>query len=172
MRPIIGTLALVLAVTTVAGDALAAPSAEAVALARRYFAASQMDEKVRLFLNGVSPSLVAQMIRKNPQLTEPQRAKLKEAALEAEQDTARKMVERLAPAFAETFTEAELTQIVAFYEGPAGRALIGKTPVFAAQMDAAFRTLAPEMLADINGRFCAKVACKAEPSAPTSPARP
>ena len=170
MRPILGTLALALAVTSMASEALAAPSAQAVDLARRYFAASQMDEKVKLSLRGVTPSLLAQMIRKNPQLTQPQRARLKEAALEAEQDIAKKMVERLAPAFAETFTEAELTQIVAFYEGPAGRALIGRTPVFAAQMDAAFRSLAPEMLADINTRFCAKVACKAAPTSP--PARP
>jgi len=170
MRPILGTLALALAVTFAASGALAAPSAQAVELTRRYFAASQMDEKVRLSLKGVTPSLLAQMIRKNPQLTQPQRAKLKEAALEAEQDTAKKMVERLAPAFAENFTEAELTQIVAFYEGPAGRALIGKTPVFAAQMDTAFRSLAPEMLADINARFCAKVGCKVAPTSP--PARP
>lgn len=171
MRPTIGTLALALAVTSVASSALAAPSAQALALTRRYFAASQMDEKVRLSLRGVTPSLLAQMIRKNPQLTQPQRARLKEAAVEAEQDTAKKMVERLAPAFAENFTEAELSQIVAFYEGPAGRALIGKTPVFAAQMDVAFRALAPEMLADINARFCAKVACKTAPTSSPS-ARP
>lgn len=171
MRPTIGTLALALAVTSVASSALAAPSAQALALTRRYFAASQMDEKVRLSLRGVTPSLLAQMIRKNPQLTQPQRARLKEAAVEAEQDTAKKMVERLAPAFAENFTEAELSQIVAFYEGPAGRALIGKTPAFAAQMDVAFRALAPEMLADINARFCAKVACKTAPTSSPS-ARP
>jgi hypothetical protein len=171
MRQILGTLALALALAAPSAYALAAPSARAVELTRRYFAASQMDEKVRLSLKGVTPSLLAQMMRKNPQLTPPQRASLQEAGLEAEQDTARKMLERLVPAFAETFTEAELTEIVAFYEGPAGRALIGRTPVFAGRMDEAFRALAPELLADINARFCAKVACKAAPTS-SPPARP
>jgi hypothetical protein len=126
-------------------------------------------EKVRASLRVLTPSLTEQMVRKNPQLTQPQRDQLMQAAIEAEQEAARRMVERLVPAFAESFSEAELKDIVVFYESPAGKALTAKTPAFAGQINMAFRAYAPQMLADINTRFCAKIGCRLKPAALTSP---
>lgn len=169
MRSIIGLLAAIAALLGAVCPAAAAPSPQALDLTRRYFAAAEMDQKVRASLRVLTPSLIEQMARKNPQLTAPQREKLKEAALEAEQETARHMVERLIPSFAESFSEAELKEIVAFYESPAGKALTAKTPAVAGQINLAFNALAPQMLADINTRFCAKVGCRLKPAVLTSP---
>jgi hypothetical protein len=169
MRPLIGPLAALAALICTASPAIAAPSPEALDLTRRYFAAANMDQKVQASLRVLTPSLIEQMARKNPQLTQPQREKLREAAIEAERQAATSMVERLVPAFAESFSEAELKEIVAFYESPAGKALTAKTPAFAGQINLAFRAYAPQMLSDINTRFCAKVGCRLKPAALTSP---
>jgi hypothetical protein len=169
MRSITGPLAALSAFVCAASPAIAAPSPEALELTRRYFTAADMDHKVRASLRVMTPALVEQMVRKNPQLTAPQLERLKEAAAEAEQETARRMVERLVPTFAETFSEHELKEIVAFYESAAGKALTAKTPVFAGQINLAFKAVAPQMLADINTRFCAKVGCRLKPAALTSP---
>jgi len=159
--------------------ALAAPSERALDLTRRYFVLTHLDEKVKSVLQSMTPSLVAQMVRKNPQLTPQQRALLGQAAAEAEQDTAGRMLERLGPVFAERFTDSELQAIVAFYESAAGKALVARTPAFAAQMNPTLQALMPQMLADLNERFCAKAGCKLRPAPAASgatsgpsPARP
>jgi hypothetical protein len=169
MRPFIGPLLALATFVCAASPAIAAPSPQALDLARRYFAAANMDQKVRASLRVLTPSLTEQMVRKNPQLTQPQRDQLMQAVIEAEQEAARRMVERLVPAFAESFSEAELKDIVVFYESPAGKALTAKTPAFAGQINMAFRAYAPQMLADINTRFCAKIGCRLKPAALTSP---
>lgn len=169
MRPFIGPLLALATFVCAASPAIAAPSPQALDLARRYFAAANMDQKVRASLRVLTPSLTEQMVRKNPQLTQPQRDQLMQAAIEAEQEASQRMVERLVPAFAESFSEAELKDIVVFYESPAGKALTAKTPAFAGQINMAFRAYAPQMLADINTRFCAKIGCRLKPAALTSP---
>jgi hypothetical protein len=169
MQPFIGPLLALATFVCAASPAIAAPSPQALDLARRYFAAANMDQKVRASLRVLTPSLTEQMVRKNPQLTQPQRDQLMQAVIEAEQEAARRMVERLVPAFAESFSEAELKDIVVFYESPAGKALTAKTPAFAGQINMAFRAYAPQMLADINTRFCAKIGCRLKPAALTSP---
>jgi hypothetical protein len=169
MRPFIGPLLALATFVCAASPAIAAPSPQALDLARRYFAAANIDQKVRASLRVLTPSLTEQMVRKNPQLTQPQRDQLMQAVIEAEQEAARRMVERLVPAFAESFSEAELKDIVVFYESPAGKALTAKTPAFAGQINMAFRAYAPQMLADINTRFCAKIGCRLKPAALTSP---
>ena len=168
MRLVRRCLAAVVLSACLAGPAAAAPTERALELTRRYFTASHLDAMVSARLKAVTPGLVQQMTAKNPQLNPQQRTLLKQAATEAEQDTARKMVERLIPIFAERFTENELEQIVAFHESEAGKALTARTPAFAAQMEPTFRSLAPEMLADLNTRFCARAGCKVKAVPATS----
>jgi hypothetical protein len=172
MRLVRRCLAAVALTACLAGPAAATPTDRALELTRRYFAASHLDAMVAAKLRTITPGLVQQMTAKNPQLNPQQRNLLKQAASEAEADTARKMVERLTPIFAERFTEKELEEIVAFHESEAGKALTARTPAFAAQMEPTFRSLAPEMLADLNTRFCAKAGCKVKIAPATSPASP
>lgn len=142
-----------------------APSARSLELTRRYFAAMQMEKTVQVTVKAMMPAVIDRMSKANPKLTQGQKAAIAEAADESSQAMVARMTDRMAPIFATTFTERELEDLVAFYEGPTGRALVTKSPVFAARMGQVMRELAPAMSADMEQRFCAKVACPPKPAA-------
>lgn len=67
-----------------------------------------------------------------------------------------KMYPLIEPIVAETFTEAELEPIVAFYESPAGQTLIAKQPEMTAKLAPVLKTLLPEIMSDMMARVCAR----------------
>ena len=134
-------------------------STRALELTRRYFAAMRMEITMRATMRAVMPAVVDQMARNNPKLTNEQREALIEVAAQSSQTMVVKMMDRMAPIFAQSFTEKELQDLVDFYEGPTGQALVAKTPAFAARMNPTMNALMPEMLADMQMRLCAKVGC-------------
>ena len=152
-----------------AGDAPAAPPAvaapappasnKAMELTRRYFAAMRMEVTMRATMKAVMPAVVDQLARNNPKLTKEQREALVEVAAQSAQTMVVKMMDRMAPVFAQSFTEKELQDLVDFYESPTGQALVAKTPAFAAKMNPTMNALLPEMLADMQTRLCARVGC-------------
>jgi len=160
-----------------AGEAASAavattPSAspQALELTRRYFAAMHMETTVGATVMAMMPQMMASFARNNPKMTEADQKAVVEAAAESTQVMIGKMMDKMAPVFATSFTEHELQDLVAFYEGPTGQALVAKTPAFAARMSPMLSELMPEMAADMHARLCARVACVAKP--PAAPATP
>jgi hypothetical protein len=160
-----------------AGEAPATPPAasapapqaspRALELTRRYFAAMRMESTMRATMKAVMPAVVEQLARNNPKLTKAQREALVEVAAQSSQTMIVKMMDRMAPIFAQSFTEKELQDLVDFYESPTGQALVAKTPAFAAKMNPTMNALLPEMLADMQTRLCARVGCTTRAAAGT-----
>jgi hypothetical protein len=81
-----------------------------------------------------------------------------------------RLVERLAPIYAQTFTPAELQASIDFYESPAGRAIVAKGPELAQQMALAMRDIAPLARIETRKRLCSRIDCSKVPGLP--PATP
>ena len=62
--------------------------------------------------------------------------------------------EKVGPAFvkaySETFSEEEINGILAFYESPAGRAMLAKMPIFISKVMALSQALASELIPEIQ----------------------
>ncbi len=136
------------------------------ALARRYFAAVKMDQQMSLMIRSLMPMMVQQQKAAHPNLTDAQMAAVTEATTEAMADFTPKYLDRVAGAYAQTFTEDELTQIVAFYESPVGQSVINKTPALMPQVTAILQDMLPELTENMKQKLCVKIACPAEPATP------
>jgi hypothetical protein len=79
-----------------------------------------------------------------------------------------KLVDRIIPLYASTFTEKELQDLVAFYDGPTGQAMLTKMPTLMSKMGPMMSELMPEMMADVHQRICAKTDCSKLASPPAS----
>ena len=133
-------------------------------LAKRLFADMQMDRMMRGMMTQMGPAMTEQMRRANPSLTPEQAAAVAEAANESMASLMPKLVDRIIPLYAATFTEKELEDLVAFYEGPSGRAMLAKMPLLTSKMAPLMAELMPEVTADMQKRVCAKIDCtKASP---------
>ena len=76
------------------------------------------------------------------------------------------MSARMAPILAEVFTEKELEDVVAFYEGPSGRSMIDKSPQLAAKMAPVMQEIMPQVRAQMTERICKIAECPPEAKAP------
>lgn len=162
-------LSLGLAVSLLATAAFAAPTAKQVELAHRYIVATHMERTMDATMKAMMPGMLAD-IPKGTAAEEARRAAVMDAMPEVMGDMMRKMVVRLEPIVAETFTEQELADLVAFYEGPTGQSLIAKSPALAARMGPMMRELVPEMQAELKAKVCAKIDCSA--AVPPTAAKP
>jgi hypothetical protein len=150
--------------------AKAVATPRALELTRRYFAAMKMENTMMATVTAVMPQMMTRLARNNPNMTEDEKKAVVEAAAQSSRAMIGRMMEKMAPVFAESFTEEELQNLVNFYESPTGQALVAKTPAFAAKMNPTLNQLMPEMMADMQSRLCAKVVCVAKSaSAPRNP---
>ena len=83
-------------------------------------------------------------------------------------DLMKKVTERSIPLYASTFSEKELQDLVNFYDSPTGQAMLTKMPVLMSKIAPMVAELAPEMLADMTKRVCAKTDCSKH-ATPVSP---
>lgn len=70
------------------------------------------------------------------------------------------MTEAIATTYAELFTEAELEQVLAFYDTPAGAKLITQMPVVMQQTMAKSKAVLPQVIGKVMSDFVAT--CKGE----------
>lgn len=154
---------------TPAAPAVAAPSpddaglARREALARRYFTAVRMDQQMSLMIKSLMPMMLQQQKAAHPGMTDDQMAVVTEATTEAMADFTPKYLDRVAHAYAETFTEDELTQIVAFYESPVGQSVIDKNAALMPQITSILQDMLPELTENMKQKLCARIACPAQP---------
>jgi hypothetical protein len=141
------------------------PSPKAVALARRYVA----DAEARKILEDEGPVVAQYMISKIPAPTggDAKAAEVKQAMLDAATAAVHAKVpeflDKTAVIYARVFTEKQLTDIVAFYDSPSGKAFVAKTGEAAGPMAELIRSLGDDIQRDTRQRFCAKEpdSCKA-----------
>jgi hypothetical protein len=169
-------LAAALAVSLLASPALAqpssppAPSARALELSHRLIVAVHLTDTFDSVMQNLMPQLI-DMRSKQIQGFRPEwRQALIEASQEAGDDMMAQLAKQAEPIYAQTFTEDELSQAVAFYESPTGQSMIKKTPQITPLLMKNFQGLSESMQADMMARFCKKIGgCDKAGPAPDKP---
>ncbi len=155
------------AVCADASAAPAAPSAHNLVLARRLFTDMHIEQVMSDVMKNVAPALVAQEMKSNPALSQAQAEAVTKAIADSNQMMMGKIMDRMIPLYASTFSEKELQDLVTFYEGPTGRAMLEKMPTLMAKISPIVVELMPEMQADLRKRLCSTTDCRtASPAAP------
>ena len=147
----------------------AAPSARQIELAHRYMQAINMDKTMAGMMKNMLPAMLAKMPM-NPNVTDAQRQAITEVTTEVTTEMMHKLFAGMEPIMAETFSEQELADLVAFYESPTGRAVMAKTPQMMARLAPLMADLMPAMQAEMRTKLCAKIDCSgaASPAPPKS----
>jgi uncharacterized protein len=161
LRTFAGALAVAL---TLAGQALAqsaAPSAKQLELSRRFLAAIEFKKTMSVALDSLSPLILAEFARRQPSMTGAQRTFILEAVKDSFATLSPTIIDKVAPAYAATFSEEELAGIVAFYESPAGRAMTVKTADLNSKVNVAMQQLGPQIQAEVAQRVCTDLSCTA-----------
>lgn len=159
--------ALVTATPAMSADAPAG-NAHSLSLAKHLFAEMRMDQLMSGMMKNMTPVMVAQARKANPALTDAQAEIITQAVTESSQAMMAKAVDRFVPLYASTFTEKELEDLVAFYDGPTGQAVLTKMPVLMSKMGPVMSELMPDMMADVNQRICSKMDCSKRAAPPAS----
>src|SRR3546814_2238404 len=136
-----------------------APSAHSLALAQRLFAGFNMNTMMDGMMRSVTPAMLAQARKNNPNLSAADAQVISDAVADSSREMMGKVMERMIPLYASTFSEKELEDAVAFYEGPSGKAMLSKMHTQMAKMGPVMADLMPQMSADVNRRVCAKIDC-------------
>ena len=102
---------------------------ERLALARKMMKTTGADKIALQIMHTMMPQITGMLVRARPdkkeQIIQLMKEVGKELSAEANMD---KLVDQIARIYAEEFTAEEMRQILAFYDTPVGRKLIGKMP--------------------------------------------
>jgi uncharacterized protein len=135
------------------------PSARKLELARQLVQISDLKANMVAALRSMASQQAAPG---GDALTPERQAKLK-ALQEAEADVLPKMVptivEAMVQGYAREFTEKELSDALAFYQSPSGRAIIAKTPKLMQGVMVEMVRLTPQLRREMGEEVCAKVTC-------------
>ncbi len=145
-------------------EAPAAPSAEKIALVKRYFAAVHFDTMMSNMMKQMGPAMMEQMRKSQPGINETQVKAVTEAMTESMDIYMPKMIDAMIPVYADTFSVEELTKMDEFYESPVGQSITAKIPVATQKMLPTIMPIIPEMQADMMKRLCSKMACPTQKS--------
>lgn len=162
--------ATAIAVGTPAVCADTAPNPHSVELARKLFADMHMDQMMSGMMRQMGPAMMAQARKSNPSLTEADAQAISDALSESMGPMMTKVMDRMIPLYASTFSEKELQDLVNFYGSPSGQAMLAKMPALMAKMGPVMAEMMPEMTADMQKRICSKIDCskRGAPPAPRS----
>jgi len=130
-------------------------------LAHRYVAAVHMAQTADAVTKAMMPSILAGLPKGDAQEQERQRAAI-EVAMEVSREMVAKVAAQMEPIVADVFTEKELEDLVAFYEGPTGQSVIAKSPQIAGRLGPLMQELAPQMRRELVEKLCARIACAPE----------
>ncbi|CAN5891591.1 hypothetical protein BH11PSE1_BH11PSE1_31440 [soil metagenome] len=141
--------------------ASAAVSPRALDLARRYVAAMHMDRTMQAMMSTVMPAMMDQVMTGGAAKLPPEmQTEFRKIASEVMTDSMTRMVpklvERLPQIYAETYSEAELEDIVRFYESASGQSALAKSPTIATRIMPIVAEMMPSVQADMLARLCAR----------------
>ncbi|PHY20003.1 hypothetical protein CSW59_09130 [Caulobacter sp. BP25] len=140
----------------------AAPSAEAMALTRRYIAAMRMEQSMKPMMLSMVDAMIEQQAQRYPNLNDDQRKRLAGAVMAAVEDVYNnglmaRIADKMAPGMATVYSVDELKALVAFYESPIGQGIIEKMPALGQISGRAIMELLPEMQNDLQSRIVKNV---------------
>ena len=133
------------------------PSARQMALSRRYIELMQTDQ-----LSVVIRSSIEMGMNLEPgagEIPAEDRAFLVDLATELTSDLLPQMFDRMAPVYARTFSEEELTALIAFYDSEMGRSILDKTYASMPEANAAMMEVMPQLFEKMAARICARYGC-------------
>ncbi len=139
-----------------AASAQPAPSARQLDLAQRYVKAMNLETSMNVVMDQMAPTMMQGSLDSLPP---EKREAVMGVMREVSQRVMTRMGARMAPILAEVFTEQELEDVVAFYEGPSGKAMIEKTPQLGAKMAPLMKELMPEMQYEMIAGMCKVLDC-------------
>ena len=143
---------------TPASPAAATPSARALELSHRLIVAMHVNDSFAAMMRSMIPQMVDLQAKRIPGFRPEWRQPLIEATQEAAgEDLMPALLKRAEPIYAQTFTEDELAQAVAFYESPVGQSIIRKSPTITPRLVSDFPALAAGLGQDVMARFCKKI---------------
>ena len=169
MRLMIVCLAAVLAAVTVpavpvaaraAEQATAPPSARRTDLAGQYLNLIMTDQ-----FEGVVRQMLGAEFENDSEmqaLPEEDRRLILNLTAELTADMVPQMIMEMVPVYATTFTEEELTALVAFYETPLGRSIADKSIEVMPEADRAVMSVVPQLLEQLATRMCQHYGCSPE----------
>lgn len=166
MRLMIVCLAAALAVATLPPAPVAAQSTEqttASASARRTALARQY---LNLIMTDQFEGVVHQMLgaefendSEMQALPDDDRRMILSLTAELTADMVPQMITEMVPVYATTFTEEELTALVAFYDTPLGRSIADKSIEVMPEADRAVMSVVPQLLEKLATRMCQHYGC-------------
>jgi len=124
------------------------PGAGQAALGRRLAAAGDFNA----IIGAMGAAEVERIARETPELSEAERARLREIGSAALAAGRARLLDRVGAIYARHFTAAQLEAIVGFLEGPAGRAYTGALPRLLPEIAAAMGTV--DLGGEIRAAFC------------------
>lgn len=146
----------------IAAPAAAEPSAENLALARRYANAIHMENIIGNLMRNLMPAMMDHLAKTSGGNAD---AEIKEVLSSAADQSARamtpKMLDIMVPVIADSFTTEELKAAVDYYESPAAQSLLAKTPAYTARVTPKLMEISSELEADMQKRVCAEIGCEA-----------
>jgi hypothetical protein len=169
MRLMIVCLAAALAATTLpaapvaaqsSGQTSAAPSARSCELARQYLNLIMTDQ-----FEGVVRQMLGTEFENDSEmqvLPEDDRRMILDLTAELTVDLVPQMITEMVPVYATTFTEEELTALVAFYDTPLGRSIANKSIQVMPEADRAVMSVVPQLLEKMASRMCQHYGCSPE----------
>ncbi len=140
-----------------AGVANAAPTDKQMALAKRYVEAAHMADSVSTMMKQLRPMLMSQA---EAQLDASEKKIIGDAFDVAYEHYLKSYLNKITPILADTYSEEELTGIVAFYESPVGQAMLAKSPELQQKLVPVAMDLVPDLQADLKTEVCAHVSCE------------
>lgn len=149
---------LALAVTPV-GAQERTPSARQLELARKYVQQVQgadIEEAIRETVRAQASA------RGKSNLSSEEQKALESIVVELGADFVARLLDRMAPIYARTFTEAELEAVIAFNETPIGRSILSKTISLASEQQLVLQELFPDFIGKLIVRLCALEKCTPE----------
>jgi hypothetical protein len=157
-------LGLILLAAPAAAEPASAPppaataNPQAAALVRRYLAAIHFERNMDAMQAAMLPVIVEQARRTHPNLTAEDQQMLVDVVRRVMREKMLpKMIDRMVPIYAATFTIPELEAMVNFYESPVGRSIADKTPSLAPQSAEVTRALMPEMMGEVVKEIVARI---------------
>ncbi|ACG77958.1 conserved hypothetical protein [Phenylobacterium zucineum HLK1] len=142
----------------------ASPSPKALELVQRLLKATGAENQADLLTQAIITQMAASS---NLNLSDEERVAVAHIVRDVmREEVTPKLMARMTPVYARTFTEAELEAMVVFYESPVGQAAITRIPQLMQESIAITEELMPPAQGEILRRLCDRFGCDAD-SRPT-----
>jgi hypothetical protein len=168
-RLVVISAALAALTLSTAAHAQEGETPEKLAMSRQVFQLAnlpQMMDGITNMMTGMTKNVASQTSDAKAaaaakRLEDFQRASL----VEMKENFMPKLVDQMAHVYARNFTDAQLRDLLAFYQGPTGQALLSKTPAMMQQLLPMVMADLPDFLRGAMNRYCATDTCTAEEKA-------